>query len=331
MACRSRRGALSRRWLLLGAMLGAVMPLHAEGLHLERAIPLPGVEGRIDHLGLDRSGHRLFVAALGNNTVEVVDLEQNRVARSLTGFAEPQGVCFVPEFNLLAVANGGDGRCQLLDGTSLIPVASLVLSGDADNVRYDASHKEILVGYGEGGLAIIDPASKSVVATTPLDNHPEAFQIEAATGRAFVNVPSSHQVRVLDLQERKAIASCPLGLEAENFPMALDEAHHRLFVGCRFPARLVVFDTATGKKVATVPLHGDCDDLFYDASRKQVYASCGEGFLDVVAQSDADHYAASPSVPTASGARTCFFDGDGLYLAVPRRNGAQAEVRVYRP
>jgi DNA-binding beta-propeller fold protein YncE len=316
--------------LLCLTLLGSVLGLHAEEPHLIQTIPLTGVEGRIDHMSMDVAGKRLFIAALGNNTVEVVDLKQGKVIRSLSGLSEPQGVCFVSEFNLLVVANGGDGRCIFFDGTTLEPVSTIQLGDDADNMRYDSQHKKILVGYGSGAIAVIDPQSKKVTSTIPLSAHPESFQVDSSDSQLFVNVPNSHTVSVVDLAQNKATESFSLGLVAANFPMTLDETNHRLFIGCRIPSRLLVFDTKTGNKVTTLTLHGDCDDVFYDAARKQIYASCGEGYLDIFSQSDADHYELKQSVATASGARTAFFDGEKIYLAVPHRGEQPAELRSYQ-
>ena len=111
--------------------------------------------------------------------------------------------------------------------------------------------------------------------------------------------------------------------------MALDEADHRVFIGCRLPARLLVFDTEAGKEIAKLDLHGDCDDVFYDPARRQIYASCGEGFIDIFTQTDADHYGLKESIPMVRKARTCFWTGDHLYLAVPRRGDQAAEIRDY--
>jgi DNA-binding beta-propeller fold protein YncE len=315
-------------WCFLFASL---LGTYAQEPRLVQTIPLDGVNGRIDHMSMDVAEKRLFIAALGNNTVEVVDLKQGKVTGSLTGLSEPQGVCFVPEFNLLVVANGGDGRCLFFNGTTLEPVGTIQLGDDADNVRYDTPHKRILVGYGNGAIAVIDPQTKKVTSTIALSAHPESFQIESSGSKIFVNVPNSHTVSVFDRTQNKATGAFSLGLVAANFPMALDEADHRLFVGCRIPARLLVFDTDTGNKIATLTLHGDCDDLFYDAGRKQIYASCGEAFLDVFRQTDSDHYSLEQSVSTASGARTAFFGGDFIYLAVPRRGEQNALIQVYQP
>jgi hypothetical protein len=307
----------------------ASISLFASTFMLERTIPLPNVNGRIDHFGIDHDGGRLFVAALGNNTVEVVDLKAGKAVHSIAGLAEPQGIFFVPELNRLFVANGADGTLRIFDGTSLAPTISLPLGDDADNVRYDAAAKQILVGYGSGALAILDAAKGEKIADIALSAHPESFQLEKQGHRIFVNVPRSLEVAVIDREQKKVISTWSVGAAA-NFPMALDETAHRLVVGCRIPARLVVLDAESGKEIARLKLHGDCDDLFYDSARHQIYASCGEGFIDVFSQTDADHYALKEAFATVGKARTGYFDGEFLYLAVPRRGDQPAEIRCYR-
>jgi DNA-binding beta-propeller fold protein YncE len=143
-----------------------------------QTIPLDGVEGRIDHFGLDAKGKRLFVSALGNNTVEVVDLTAGKVTQHIRNLRAPQGIGFAPESNRLAVANDRDGSCRLYDGTSLQQTAIIELKDDADNVRYDNASHRFWVGYGDGGLAAIDPESGKQIADVKLDAHPESFQLE---------------------------------------------------------------------------------------------------------------------------------------------------------
>lgn len=311
------------------ASLAVIATASAETLRLTKSIPLEHVEGRIDHLSVDPAGDRLFVAALGNNTVEVVDLKAGKVVRSLGGFSEPQGIYFVAEFNRVYVANGGDGSLRVLDGTNFTEIASVKFADDADNVRYDATAKQLYVGYGSGALGVVDAAKHSLTGTIPLSAHPESFQLEKTGTRIFVNLPGSHTVAVVDRTTRKVTGTWSLGFVAANYPMALDEANHRAFVACRMPARLLVYDTESGREVAKSALHSDCDDVFYDAKRRQIYASCGEGFIDVFTQADADHYVLLEAVKSESKARTCLFDGDRLYLAAPRRGDKPAAILLY--
>jgi YVTN family beta-propeller protein len=313
----------------LGALACAVFAARGEMLTLTRTIPLPRVEGRIDHFALDVAGGRLFVAALGNNTVEVIDLKAGQVMHTIAGLAEPQGIFYVPGLNRLFVANGGDGALRVFDGTTFAVIATVKFSGDADNVRYDAATQRLYVGYGGGALGVVDTVKNSIAADIPLGAHPESFQLEKDGGRIFVNVPGARQISVVDHEQQKVVATWPTDSAAANFPMALDEPHHRLFVVCRTPARLLMFDTGSGRELASLGLHGDCDDLYVDAPRHQLYASCGEGFIDIFTQTNADPYALKESVPTVAKARTCFFDGRQIYLAVPKAGARDAEVRIY--
>jgi len=300
-------------------------------LRLVQTIPLPGVEGRIDHLGVDVAGQRLFVAALGNNTVEVVDLKKGQRVQSLAGFKEPQGIAYLPDTNMVAVANGGDGVVTLLDGASLRPVKTIAFGEDADNLRYDATRKRLYVGYGNGALGAYDTAKGARLADVALDAHPESFQLDSATGRIFVNVASLQKIAVVDANRNVVAATWPVSAGAANFPMALDASHHRLFVLTRKPPHLVVFDAVIGKEVATLHADGDADDLFYDAARQRLYGCFGAGSVIVYAQSDPDHYSELANVPTAPGARTGLFCPElrRLFVAVPHRANPTAEIRVF--
>jgi DNA-binding beta-propeller fold protein YncE len=302
-------------------------------LRLVQTIPLPNVEGRIDHLAVDLKGQRLFVAALGNNTVEVLDLRAGKRIRSITGLHEPQGIGFIPEFNKIFVANAKSGACDIFNGASLKVVKSVKFSDDADNVRYDAAAHRVYVGYGSGALGIIDAATGDHLGDIKLDGHPESFLLEKSGRRIFVNIPTSQKVAVVDREKRAVTAGWPISDATANFPMALDEEHHRLFVGARKPAKLIVFDTESGRVVASLDSPGDADDIFYDATRRRIYISGGEGVIGILRQDDADHYTMLDKVLTAAGARTSFFvpELNRIYLAVPHRGKQTAEIRVYEP
>ncbi len=159
-------------------------------LRLVQTIPLPNVEGRIDHMAVDVEGQRLFIADLGNNTLEVIDLRAGKRVRSITGLHEPQGVVYVPEIKEIFVANGGDGTLEVFDGYSFNLINSIKFSDDADNIRYDAIVKHIYVGYGNGALGIINATSGKRIGDIELEGHPESFQIENPGARIFVNIPS---------------------------------------------------------------------------------------------------------------------------------------------
>jgi DNA-binding beta-propeller fold protein YncE len=296
-----------------------------------QTIELPGVEGRIDHFAADVKGGRLFMAALGNGTLEVIDTAAGRRVGSVTGLHKPQGVGFVPETGEIVVACGDDGTVRFYDAGTLKPTGVIEGLDDADNVRYDGPAGRLYVGYGGGALAVIDARQRKKVGEVRLEGHPESCEVEREGKRIFVNVPEAKHVAVVDRQRGVVEAKWPLGEAKANFPMALDEANHRLMVGCRQPARLVVFDTEGGKVVGSLPCAGDTDDVFYDAARRRVYVSGGAGEVSVVAQKSADAYEAVGAVKTAAGARTSYFVAETgrLYVAVPRRGSQAAEIRAF--
>jgi len=321
------------RCVVLVACLGCMIVVKAEekSFKLKQTIPLPGVEGRIDHLALDASGERLFVCALGNNTVEVLDLRKGERIHSITGLGAPQGIAYIPELGRIFVANDKDGIFKIYDAKAFQQISELNFKDDADNVRYDDARKKIYVGFGSGGIAIVNAQDGRQIGSIKLSAHPEAFELEKSGKRIFVNVPNARQVAVIDREKGEVTAKWKTDLAFENFPMALDATNHRLFVGCRLPSKLVVLNTDSGNVVAKIDISGDPDDLFYDSKRHRVYAICGGGKIDIIEQADANTYKASATVDTANGARTGFFvpERDILFVAVPHRGSQQAEIRAY--
>jgi DNA-binding beta-propeller fold protein YncE len=301
-------------------------------LKLAQTIALGGVEGRIDHFAFDAAGERLFVCALGNNTVEVLDLRKGERVHSIAGLGAPQGIAYIPELDRLFIANDKGGICKIYDGKSFQVVGELNFKDDADNVRYDEATKKIYVGFGSGGIAVVNAPDGKQVGSIKLSAHPEAFQLEKNGSRIFVNVPNSRHVAVIDRDKGEVIATWKTDLAFGNFPMALDETNHRLFVGCRLPSRLVVLNTDSGDVVAKIDISGDSDDVFYDSKHHRIYAICGAGKIDIIEQTDPKTYKALTKVDTASGARAGLFvpERDTLFVAVPNRGSQQTEIRSYQ-
>jgi YVTN family beta-propeller protein len=299
-------------------------------LNLEDKIALGQVRGRIDHMALDPMRNRLFVAELENNTVGVVDLAARKVIHVITGLTEPQGVGYEPSTDTLYVANGGDGSVRLYGGADYTQTGRIDLGDDADNIRIDPDTKHVLIGYGGGAIATIDPARRTKVADFRLPAHPEGFQHDRKTNQIFVNVPRSRAILMLDAISGQQKAAWPMKDAGANFPMAIDEDAQRVLVAFRSPAKLGAFSARDGERLASVELCGDADDLFVDAKRGRVYVSCGEGFLDVL---DARDYRRLARVPTVRGARTSYYvpSTDRLFLAVRAASLEPAAVWVYRP
>jgi DNA-binding beta-propeller fold protein YncE len=292
------------------------------------------VKGGFDHFAT--SGKLLFVSALGNNTVEVIGISSRTLEHTITGVPAPQGVVYVPEVNKLFVGSS-KGKLYIYDGTSFELLSAIDFHGDVDNLRYDTQKKLVYVGYGDeesAAIGTVDPATnKRMEEEYKLGAHPESFQLETAGPNIYVNLPDLKQIAVVN-RETKKVTRWPLTIE-HNFPMALDEAEHRLFVATHEPARMAVFDTSDGRMIAALPSVQDADDIYYDAVRKRIYTAGGEGFVYVFQEKDPNHYELMSKIQTALGARTAGYFGKGkknfdrFFLAVPARADHSAELWIY--
>jgi hypothetical protein len=308
---------------LLLPLLVIAAAAHAELLARQGDIPLPAVRGRIDHMAVDLARKRLFVAEYGNDTLDVVDLVSGRRLRRISGLDHPQG----------AVSNGGDGSVRLYRGRDLAPVGIIALGHDADNLRVDPANGDLIVAYGVGGLAVIDPTTRRKIADIKLPAHPEAFWLDAATRRIFANIPDAGEIAVIDLAAARQVARWTVPGLRDNFPMALDRTDGLLALVFRHPPRLVLLDAESGAKNTELPACADADDAHFDAQRRRIYVSCGAGIVAIF-QHGTGGYRATGRVRTAPGARTSLFvpELERLYVAAPAASaGSVARLLVFRP
>jgi hypothetical protein len=324
--------------LVLCSLFSLVSAENEVALRFVQSIPLPEVDGRIDHFAIDVKGRRVFLAALAKNTIEVVDLRTGRVTHTLPGFAKPQGVLFVPRFNRLVVACGVDGLVQSLDATTFAVIHTARVSLGADAIGYDSRSNEMYVGSGggdankeQGDLTVFNVATGAQVAALTTDAHAGGSVVDSHGEHVFVLVPEKSQVMVLDPRTKALLAKWTIPGIQKNVAIGLDEKNHRLFLGVRAPASIVVLDADSGAVVASVPTVATLDGLSFDAVARRIYTSGGEGFVDVTQQLDADHYERIARIPTGPIARTSVFvpDWRRLYVAVPRDKERGAELRVF--
>ena len=304
--------------------------IEKEKLTLVSKISLPNVTGRIDHISYDTMNQLAFIAALGNNTVEIVDVNTKRVVRTIPGLHEPQGVVYIPSSKKLVIANGDNGDCIFFDVATYRQLGVVHLKSDADNIRFDSTSQLLYVGYGSGAIAIIDANSMKLVGEIPLDGHPESFQLSKKQNRIYINVPDADEIEVGDLSTNKIISKWKNTNASSNFPMALDERNNRLYIGCRSPAKLRMIDTETGKDISTVSCSGDADDVFFDTSGNLVFVSTGKGFIDVF-RVNGKNLVQINHIGTSRGARTSLLVSSErkFLLAVPAQTGAPAALWIY--
>jgi hypothetical protein len=330
-------------FLPVGAVSQAPQAVAASAapLVLKATIPLPGAKGRMDHMSVDLKGRRLFLSEIGNGGVQVIDTAADKPLRMLAGFREPQGNYFLSATNRLFVASGGDGAVRVFDGASFKLLATARFTSDADDLRLDPGTQRVIVGYGghkffagprgngDGALAYV-ASNGDHEALLPVDAHPEAFEIESNTTRVFINVPDRHEIEVGDLANHRVLARWRVSC-GNNFPMALDESDHRLFIGCRTPPTMQVIDTGTGRLIASLDISATSDDMFYDAARKRIYVLGGQGYVDVIAQKGPDRYTRIARVHAQVGSRTGLFvpEWDELFVAISQSASHAPELLVF--
>ena len=301
-------------------------------LIIDKEISMPEVKGRIDHMDINLKDQVVYVAALGNNTLEVVDLRSGRIIHSIKGLEEPQGVGYIQQHEEIIVANAGNGDCYFYNAHSFEKLATIHLSSDADDIRYDSAEKKIYVGYGKGGIAIIDADTHKQMGDVKLPAHPESFQIDKKLNLLFVNLPDAHMVGVIDLTQFKLIDKWVRNTPTANFPMAFDAIHHHVYIGYRHPAKLVVLDGKSGKEISMSTMAGDADDLYYDDEIAAVFVSGGDGHINIFRHQDTGVYRQIANIPTRNGARTSLLVPQlKLFVLAGRaESGKTASILVYK-
>lgn len=344
-------------------VLGRTIEL--SGVHGSR--PNVGVPGRLDHLAYDPATDRLFVAALENNSLEVIDLATGERVKSIPDLPHPQGIAVVSTAGRVAVGCGGDGLVHVFDTRTLEETNTVKAGPGADNVRYDAKANTIYVANrvsdrrsaagAPGVLTAVDAATWEVLRPIEFTSRPESFQLDPNSARIFANVPGGLRatadgvVRVVDRNTGAAVAEITLPDRARNYPMAFDPVHERLFTVCRRPARLIAIDTRAYRVITEAKCTDDSDDLFYDAQTDRVIVICGGyrpdfdddatrpanppsemGTIDVFAVGPAGGLRKIAETPTARHARTGYFvpTRRAIYVAVPPQDGHDAQILEFK-
>jgi YVTN family beta-propeller protein len=295
------------------------------------------VQGKFDHLAIDITGNRLFIAATGNHSVEVIDLKTNKVRQSIVGLGKPHGLAWVATTGSLYVADGALGELRVYKGTPLALAGKIKLSDDADDMVYDDANHLLFVGHGGSDaanparIAVVDTERFSLIATLSAATHPEALDIDPQSRRVFANIADSNEVAVIGAGAKAITSHWKLTSAADNVPLAFDGDHQLLYVACRTPGTLIALDAATGKEVASLPAADGADDLFYDPALRRIYLISGAGEVDSYQVDEAKVLHPLGAVHTAAGAKTALFvpAQSLLYVGVPGAGGHPAEIRVY--
>jgi DNA-binding beta-propeller fold protein YncE len=309
------------------ALIAALLPGRATAqLKLIQRIALPGdVSGHFDHFGVDLKHSRLFVTPEAAKCLEVFDIRTGKHIRTVDGIGEPHAVVYREDLNRIYVTDGVDGSLRIIDGVSYKIMKTVKLRVDADSVGYDpVSH------YLFEMISVVSTDTGEIVGEMRVEsNSLEAITLESGSSRMFVNNRGKNTIEVVDREHRTIMATWPITLGKVNVPMALDEANHRLFVGCR-DGKMVVLDTESGKELEALPITKGTDDLVFDPGKKRIYAA-SDGAVDVYEQTDADHYKLLGTVPTGPVAKTARLvpELNRYFVAAPKNGDRKAEILVF--
>jgi DNA-binding beta-propeller fold protein YncE len=320
-------------------LIAALMPCRAHAqLKLLQHIPVPGdVGGHFDHFAVDLKHNRLFATPEAGKCVEVFDVKTSKHLKTISGIDKPHAVFYREDLDRIYVTDGEDASLRIIDGGTYKILKTVKLRPDADSAAYDPATRYLYVDNG-GKDANQNYTMISVIATDTGDivaemrvesNQLEAIALESGSSRMYVNSRRTNEIEVIDRDERRIVAIWPITLGKVNVPMALDEANHRLFVGCR-DGKMVVVDTTNGKELQALPITKGTDDIVFDPAKKRIYVA-NDGAVDVYEQTDADHYKLLGTVPTGPAAKTARLvpELNRYFVAAPKHDDKKAEILVF--
>jgi YVTN family beta-propeller protein len=297
------------------ALLVATTICRADGpYHLLKEIPVSGDTGW-DYLSVDPAAQRLYVSH--GTKVVVIDLAKDMVAGEITNVSGVHGLAPAPELGCGMVTCGRENKAAIVDLKTLQVLSKVDTGENPDGMLYQPGQKEFYTFNGRGQSAtVIDAKSSQVVATIPLGGKPEFAVADAKLGRVFDSLEDKNEVAVIDAKTHTVTNLWPIAPGEEGSGMAIDLAHHRLFIGCGGSHTMLMMDSMSGKVLASVPIGDGVDANAFDPGTQLAFASCGDG-TTTIAREDGDKLTVVQTLQTERSARTMALDPatHKIYLA----------------
>ena len=301
--------------MTLSAGLLTVSICRAAGpYHFIKEIPVGG-DGGWDYLSLDPAAQRLYVSHA--TKVVVIDLANDTVAGEITNTPGIHGVAIAPELGLGVTSNGRENKAGIVDLKTLQTLSKVDTDQGPDGMLYDPGQKEAYLFCGRAQSAtVVDVRGQKVVVTIPLGGRPEFATVDPEAGRVFDNLENKSEVAVIDTKTHTVTNIWPIAPGEEGSGMAIDVAHHRIFIGCGGSKTMEMMDDTNGKVLDSVPIGDGVDADAFDPGTQLAFASCGDG-TTTIAHEDGDKLTVVQKLVTERGARTMAIDPSTheIYLA----------------
>jgi YVTN family beta-propeller protein len=311
--------------LFVCVLLTIVATFAAAGYHLLRSIPVGGAGGW-DYLTVDEPGQRLFVSH--ETQVEVIDLASNSVTGKIRDTPGVHGIALALEEGRGFVSNGRASTVTIFDLKTLAPTSQVPTGKKPDAIVYDPStHRVFAMNGGSDSSTVIDAVSGKVLGTIALAGGPE-FAAADGMGNVFVNLEDKNETLRIDARDMTVKTRWPLAPCERPSSMAIDRAHHRLFIGCRSKVMAVV-NSDTGSVIVTLPIGDHVDASAFDAATGLVFNSTGEGTIDVFHQDSPDKYSAVQRIPTYAGSKTMALNSKTHELLVPSNGSGTFQILLF--
>ncbi len=299
-------------WSLLCA--GFVVLAQAEERYqFLKEIPVGG-EGGWDCLSTDAASHRLYVTHA--TKIVVIDTVNDAVVGEINGLNGAHDFAVAPKSSRGFASSGRDNTVNMIDLGHLQTLAKISTGQNPDIMLFEPTQEEVYAFNGRAQSAtVISPGSGKVTATIPLGGKPEFAQADG--GRVFVNLEDKNEVAVLDAKTHAVTHRWPIAPGEEATGMAIDRAHHRLFLGCG-NAKLVILDSEDGHVVTALPVGNGIDGAAFDPATQLAFVPNGaDGTLTVVHEDSPDKFIIVQTLNTERSARTIALDPASHKIYLP--------------
>ena len=290
-----------------------------------------GGEGRWDYAISDPAAMRLYVTRGAH--VHVISQSDGKVIADIPNTTASHGVALALPMGRGFISDGSANTVTVFDLQANKTLGTVPTGKNPDAIVFDPASKKVFAFNGRSNdITVIDPAAepgpKAVVATIPLDGKPEFAACDGA-GKVFVNLEDKSSIVAIDSDAMKVVSQWKLDGGEEPSGLAIDAAHHRLFAGCG-NAVMAVVDCESGKTLATVPIGKGVDACGFDPGRGEAFASCGDGTLTVIKETDGK-FEVEQTVKTRQGARTMALDPTTHKVFLPAAEFEAAAAGQRRP